>query len=332
MVQRTANFLQLPIRVRAAALAVTLAAIVIVQPACESSTAPVTNKDPESARLVFDDLPRFWRAFDEIHSFADTMPLRRHYLDSATAGLAEFTSLRWKNSTTLTSAVWARRNYYASIRPTTLGLSQTIQSDVRTAMRSFAQLYPDAVFPDVYFCLGAMATGGTIGQHGLFIGVELFTDGATSPHSELSPWQLSVIRPPSLLPIVAHEVTHYQQKVHGGTLLAQSILEGSADFVSELVTGMTVNAPVHEYGSAHQMELWNEFKQAMNGSDVSQWLYNGGSVTSTSRPADLGYFIGYQITKAYWGAHADKSVALRDILTVTNFPAFLAASAYAGTS
>jgi len=292
MVQRTANFLQLPIRVRAAALAVTLAAIVIVQPACESSTAPVTNKDPESARLVFDDLPRFWRAFDEIHSFADTM-----------------------------------------IRPTTLGLSQTIQSDVRTAMRSFAQLYPDAVFPDVYFCLGAMATGGTIGQHGLFIGVELFTDGATSPHSELSPWQLSVIRPPSLLPaIVAHEVTHYQQKVHGGTLLAQSILEGSADFVSELVTGMTVNAPIHEYGNAHEMELWNEFKQAMNGSDVSQWLYNGGSVTSTSRPADLGYFIGYQITKAYWGAHADKSASLRDILTVTNFPAFLAASAYAGTS
>jgi len=292
MVQRTANFLQLPIRVRAAALAVTLAAIVIVQPACESSTAPVTNKDPESARLVFDDLPRFWRAFDEIHSFADTM-----------------------------------------IRPTTLGLSQTIQSDVRTAMRSFAQLYPDAVFPDVYFCLGAMATGGTIGQHGLFIGVELFTDGPTSPHSELNPWQLSVIRPPSLLPaIVAHEVTHYQQKVHGGTLLAQSILEGSADFVSELVTGMTVNAPIHEYGNAHEMELWNEFKQAMNGSDVSQWLYNGGSVTSTSRPADLGYFIGYQITKAYWGAHADKSVALRDILTVTNFPAFLAASAYAGTS
>ena len=208
MVQRTANFLQLPIRVRAAALAVTLAAIVIVQPACESSTAPVTNKDPESARLVFDDLPRFWRAFDEIHSFADTM-----------------------------------------IRPTTLGLSQTIQSDVRTAMRSFAQLYPDAVFPDVYFCLGAMATGGTIGQHGLFIGVELFTDGATSPHSELSPWQSSVIRPPSLLPaIVAHEVTHYQQKVHGGTLLAQSILEGSADFVSELVTGMTVNAPVQRTG------------------------------------------------------------------------------------
>jgi len=292
MVQRTANFLQLPIRVRAAALAVTLAAIVIVQPACESSTAPVTNKDPESARLVFDDLPRFWRAFDEIHSFADTM-----------------------------------------IRPTTLGLSQTIQSDVRTAMRSFAQLYPDAVFPDVYFCLGAMATGGTIGQHGLFIGVELFTDGATSPHSELSPWQLSVIRPPSLLPaIVAHEVTHYQQKVHGGTLLAQSILEGSADFVSELVTGMTVNAPIHEYGNAHEMELWNEFKQAMNGSDVSQWLYNGGSVPSTSRPADLGYFIGYQITKAYWGAHADKSASLRDILTVTNFPAFLAASAYAGTS
>jgi len=292
MVQRTANFLQLPIRVRAAALAVTLAAIVIVQPACESSTAPVTNKDPESARLVFDDLPRFWRAFDEIHSFADTM-----------------------------------------IRPTTLGLSQTIQSDVRTAMRSFAQLYPDAVFPDVYFCLGAMATGGTIGQHGLFIGVELFTDGATSPHSELSPWQLSVIRPPSLLPaIVAHEVTHYQQKVHGGTLLAQSILEGSADFVSELVTGMTVNAPIHEYGNAHEMELWNEFKQAMNGSDVSQWLYNGGSVTSTSRPANLGYFIGYQITKAYWGAHADKSASLRDILTVTNFPAFLAASAYVGTS
>jgi len=302
-------------------LAVTLAA-------CDSSTAPI-NRDPEAARLVFDDIPRFWHAFDEIANPVDTTPLRKRYLDSATIGLRDFTALRWKNSATLTQMVWGARNYYASVKPATLTLSSTVEPEVRAAMRALAQRYADAVFPDVYFCVGGMSTGGTISEHGLLIGVELFSDGPSAVHSELSAWQLSVIRPPSVLPaIVAHELTHYQQKVHNGTLLAKSILEGSADFVGELLTGSTINEPIHVYGDAHEAELWSEFKLVMNGNNTSQWLYNGG--VASSRPADLGYYIGYKITEAYWNTKTDKIAALKDILTVTDFPAFLAASGYNG--
>jgi hypothetical protein len=65
----------------------------------------------------------------------------------------------------------------------------------------------------------------------------------------------------------------------------------------------------------------------MNGQDVSRWLYN--RVTATAdRPGDLGYFIGYRISKAYYAA-PDKAAAIRDIIQVkAGAPALLARSAY----
>jgi uncharacterized protein YjaZ len=67
----------------------------------------------------------------------------------------------------------------------------------------------------------------------------------------------------------------------------------------------------------------------MNGSDISQWLYNGGSITASStRPADLGYYVGYRITQSYYARQADKRRALKDILQIGDFAKFLQASGY----
>lgn len=67
----------------------------------------------------------------------------------------------------------------------------------------------------------------------------------------------------------------------------------------------------------------------MHSTDVSRWLYNQGSSTATpDRPGDLGYFIGYRITKAYYDNQADKVAAVRAIIGVVDADAFLAASGY----
>jgi len=210
---------------------------------------------------------------------------------------------------------------------------QNIDGRIDTLVRDMLDtMYADAVFPDVYFAIGGMATGGTTSRHGLLIGTELFARAGDSPTASLTSWQQSVVRSIDILPaIVAHELTHYQQHFAQplNTLLAQSIQEGSADFVSELLTGRTINDHLRVYGDAHERELWDSFRVAMNGVDVSQWLYNGGTVNaSNSRPADLGYYVGARITSAYYARQVDKRQALRDILTIRDFTAFLTASGY----
>lgn len=321
------------LRGRSRGLAATgTAAVIALLGGCGDSPAgPSISPDPDAARIVTEDIPRFWTAFDRITAVTDTMPLRTDYLDAGTAGLRDFTAARWKNARTLTQMVWPRRDYYQSIRGNTLQLA-AIEPAIRAIYGRLRELHPAAVYPDVYFAIGGMSTGGTVGQSGLLIGVELFSRAPESPTASLTPWQRSVIRSAEVLPgIVAHELVHYQQRFgSGGTLLAQSIREGSADFVGELLSGITINTHLVEYGIANESALWQEFAAVMHGTDYSNWLYNGGSVTGPdSRPADLGYFIGMRITQAYYARMSDKAQALQDILEIRDFPAFLAASGYA---
>jgi len=312
----------------------TIVLVALAGSGCSSLTGPrrISNADPDAARIVTEDIPRFWTAFDRMTSATDTMPLRADYLDRGTIGLQDFTAARWKSAKTLTAMVWPLRVYYGSIRQNTLSM-QAREPEIRRAFRALDTLYADAVFPDVYFAIGGMSTGGTTSQRGLLIGTELFARATDSPVSILSPWGQSVVRSIDILPaIVAHELTHYQQQYGGstGTLLGQSIKEGSADFVGELLTGRTINESIRTYGDAHESEVWRDFSTQMNGTDLSRWLYNGGSVTTSStRPADLGYYVGYKITAAYYAKQTDKRRALRDILRISDFKAFLLASGYA---
>lgn len=298
---------------------------------CHPSTAPDGFPSPSQAVIVTTDIPAFWSAFDQIDAMSDTVPLRG-YIDNGSVGLKDFTSLRWKDAKTLTQMVWNQRVYYASIRATTLAAAQK-EAEIRLAFAVADTLIDDAIFPNVYFAIGGMSTGGTVSDNGLLIGVELFSRASDSPTDALTPWQKSVIRSSEILPaIVAHELVHYQQRYAGGrTLLGQSLREGSADFVGKILAGRTVNEAIEAYGLAHEAQLWAEFQQDMAGTDISKWLYNGGTVTATSRPADLGYFIGARIAEAYYKRSPDKHRAIQEILRIRDFNAFLAASGYDGT-
>jgi hypothetical protein len=306
-----------------------VSAMMVVTIGCNGTTAP--SPVAGGARFITDDIPRFWTAFDRMTSATDSLPLRTEYLDKGTEGLKDFTELRWKNARTLASMVWPLRAYYASVRENTLSVL-SLEPEFRRAYRMLDSMYGDAVFPDVYFAIGGMSTGGTTSDHGLLIGVELFARAPNSPVSVLSPWGQSVVRSIEILPaIVAHELTHYQQKYSASTktLLAQSIREGSADFVGELLVGRTINETLRAYGDAHEAEVWREFSAQMHGTDVSRWLYNGGTITaSTTRPADLGYYVGYEIAAAYYAKQGDKRRALQDILRINDFARFLEASGY----
>ncbi len=132
--------------------------------------------------------------------------------------------------------------------------------------------------------------------------------------------------------LVAHELVHTQQhypllgamtggpRFLRGTVLRHSIKEGSADFIAELVTGRPVR---NEYAEAHAQEIHDAFLRDASSKEFADWLYNGGNPNRPEGlPPDLGYWVGYQITKSYYERASDKQAALDEILSIRDFEEF----------
>lgn len=289
----------------------------------------VYTSDPDQARLITSDITNFWNAYDQGKSGDLRQSLESLYLGKASNGLRDWVRLRIKSSEQFAQTVQAKRGYYESTRASTSRIAE-LEPQIRRSFAKLKQLYPEAVFPDVYFVIGRMNSGGTFGPSGLLIGAELYGRTPHSPTAELDDWEKAVTQPAEQLPyLVAHELIHAQQRFRLliPTLLAQSVKEGSADFIAELIAGGHANPALHRYGDANEKALWLEFKTAMHGTDLSNWLYQGSK--STTRPADLGYYIGYKIVEAYYRRATDKQRAIREILHIQDFDAFLRASGYA---
>lgn len=320
-----------------------LLSIALMMPAAAQTGADAAepNHDPMKARLVTSDIPNFWRVFDHA-SLQDAADLfQREYIDIGTPGLHAFVPGRIQNGRALAAVVASRPKFYAAIRKNTLTIDQRpeLKEAIYTSFRRLKEIYPQAIFPDVYFLIGQMNSGGTTdGGKGLLIGVEMNARDENTPVNELSNWERSVIGEISRLPnIVAHEVIHIEQqqanpqhvKRSKATLLEQALDEGGADFLGELISGGTINSVQRTYGDAHEQALWAEFASAMHGTDSAKWLYNG--TNSKDRPADLGYYMGFKICEAFYRRESDKQEAVRRILTLSNPDELLKESGYGET-
>lgn len=276
------------------------------------------STNPDFAVIHTEDVARFWEIFDKDTSL-DAKILESEYLQKGSDGLRAFIPNRIESGKNLSKVVKQNREYYESIRESSLSINT--KKDLMFAhFKKFLEIYPAAVFPDVYFVIGAKNSGGTVFKGGLIIGAEMFG----SPNNKIMP-RVDI---DLLDDVVVHELVHFQQNYAAdNSLLAQSIREGSADFICELVTGTHSNKQIFAYGDAHELELWDEFKLRMDKSDWSDWLYRQ---KDSSRPRDLGYWMGYKITKAYYDKAIDKSKAITDILTIQDFKKFLTDSDYDG--
>jgi len=239
----------------------------------------------------------------------------------------------------LDAAVRHRPRFFAAIRANTLAIdtARAVKDSIRAYYRRLAAIYPDAVFPPVYFLIGQLNSGGTTGDAGQLIGTELHGADATTPLGELDDWERRVMGRIDGLPgTVAHELMHIQQaharggealvESKGQTLLAQALDEGCANFLAWTVTGADPAKAGSQYGIAHEHDLWVEFQRDMNGTDVSNWLYQGDR--SKNRPADLGYFMGARICEAYYKKAADRRRAVHDIFSMPSAAEFLTRSGY----
>lgn len=287
------------------------------------------NPNPEKAQIVTSDIELFWRAYDLAKPENNLIVYRDEYFKKGSVGLQEFLRSKIGNSCNLVTAIDAAPKYYAGLRAQSAKV-ENYKPQMLASFKKLKEIYPNAVFPNVYFLIGRMNTSGTVTFKGLLIGVDKFGKTDDASLAELnSAKKASVDRIERIPFIVAHELIHYQQKYglfDDLNLLGRSLHEGGADFVGELIAGGKIQPQLHEYGNQREKELWLEFKKEMNGMDTSNWLYQADK--AKEKPADLGYYVGYKITEAYYNRAKDKKQAIKDILDIKDFNAFLKASGY----
>ncbi|WP_461450668.1 DUF2268 domain-containing putative Zn-dependent protease [Mucilaginibacter sp.] len=291
---------------------------------------PLRTTNPAKVRLITDDIPRFWMAFDSCNlDTADRVAILKRYIDNGTPGLKKLNELSINGAQNLAHSVKKYQLYYASVRANTYKVN-TFEPQMRASMEKLKEIYPAVQFPDVYFLMGDLSSGGKSDTTGLLIGTEVMTaDSNSNFDSVYPPFKIALLSHgiKALPVIVSHELIHYQQIYVDSSLnlLGAAIREGSADFIGELISGANTNPVAFKYGEEHQRELWLQFEKEMNGSDMSNWLYNRATI---ARPKDLGYYIGYKITQAYYKQSKNKNQAIYDILKIKDFHLFLAKSGY----
>jgi len=254
------------------------------------------SDNPSESQFITEDVERFWQAFDNIDSLGKDA--FKEYVENGTDGVKGFMKYRIENADALYKTVRERKNDYLKSRNVLKDL-EAKKREIKKIYTELKELYPKAVFPPIYFVVGRFNSGGTVSDAGIILGTEMMENlnGLTG--------------------LVAHELIHYQQNMKGKTtLLFQSLKEGSADFIGELISGTHINKEAFKYGEANSENLKKEFVKRMNKKKLKDWLY--GTSGKDDRPNDLGYWIGYKITEAYYNKMEDKKEAILQILNIEN--------------
>jgi hypothetical protein len=313
---------------RAAALWV-VALLLVAGKAAAQTRASI----PDSARILYSDIPNFWQAYDRLTPVltrADSIAIiNQEYLGRGSAGLNGYLETHLKKADNLLFALGLLPKYIAAVRANTLRL-RSQEYLIRAALRRVEAFYPPATYPDIYFVIAGFTSQGTVSRGNVVLAAEMVTADSTTPRTELPPFLRNVDLTGGVLPcILVHELMHAQQNyVADRSLLAQVLVEGVADFITQKAIGcVQTAAATYAWGETHERELWQQFAQEMAGTDYSKWLYNGNTIKD--RPDQLGYWMGYQIAEAYYERAQDKRQAIHDLLNIRDYRALLDASGYA---
>lgn len=282
--------------------------------------------NPLKAKLVTTDIKNFWKAYDLAQKdTANRLKIyKQHYVDQGSPGLQDYFAYKVIHMKNFVKGHDKKPKFYAAIRNNTFTVDKQ-KPQMTASFVKLKELYPPAKFPDVYFVIGAFSSGGTSSDNGLLIGLDQAVRSPDIPVDELNLWENNNFGKLDYLPnLVAHELIHFNQggMLGGDTTLLRSVLiEGMADFLGELISGRTANERLHVWARGHEKQIWADFEKEMYLNRGYNWIANSNQET-TDKPADLGYWVGYQICKGYYDNSIDKKQAIYDMLNIKDYKAF----------
>jgi len=292
----------------------TLLTIVTILIGCET--------EKPSSNIVTNDIANFWIAFDKITATQDSI-LQHKLIDSlyfqkGTDGLIAIRQARNYTSQDYIDAINSYPKFWNSIRENTLKAEQ-LSPELEKGIRKFKEIYPDSKPAKIYFTLGALRTNGTTMDSLVLIGSELALADKNTPTNEF-PENLSHLRSyfdsePSknIVLLNIHEYIHTQQKTTiGNNLLAQTVIEGVAEFLAEKALDINSPNPQIEFGRKNDAKIKAKYTLEMFSPYYYNWIWN--SADNEFEMRDLAYYVGYAICDSYYNNASDKTKAIKEMI------------------
>lgn len=273
----------------------------------------------QAARLDTSDVDLFYRLYDATGGRPSAEQIQSRYIDVGSPGLRTFFQARRTTATRVAEALAAQPALYERARACASVLPR-VKTRVDAALAKLVALYPQARLPTVTIAVGRgrpVAIGSPV--DGVQVGLEALC-GADFIEPNIED---------RFVGILVHEYVHAQQDAalvdkQKPTVLEAALMEGGAEFVTELLTGRPAYGYFAPLTKGREREIETAFSLDLDKADLSAWFYN----STPEKPGDLGYWVGYRITRGYYEHAPDKALALRQILTVTDVHAFLDASGW----
>ncbi|MDW7599408.1 lytic murein transglycosylase, partial [Stenotrophomonas maltophilia] len=205
--------------------------------------ANAAERTRPSGRIVIqtDDVTRFFNVLDASGGKPSADDLQRGYLHAGTDALRSFTDSRIGSMDRLADAIQHKPALFAKARTCATALPE-IRERVAKALDRLGTLLPSARFPPVTVLVGRGNSGGVTTPDGVVIGLEALCN---------ADWMQADVSD-RFVHLIAHEYVHIQQPgaaadVAQPTLLYQTLLEGGAEYVTELISGQPANAHLRRW-------------------------------------------------------------------------------------
>lgn len=292
-------------------------------------------QDVEHFSMEMESMNHFWDYFERAKAdTANARAILKEFIFQGPMELRDFYAVRYNNVDNMYGQmINGSPNYYSYLKKQFNPDSLTaLKSKTTRWMQNFKRIYPPAVFPKVYVVPGILNSGGTATEMGMFVGGDMYGKSENMPTDGLNDWQKGAIMEFSALPkLTIHELMHFQQN-YGDTenldkVIGGVIVEGVCDFLVELCSGEVLINDNLRYleDPANNTKILADLRKDLMTKDFSRWLYNGDI---EDRPYDLGYTMGYLITKSYYENQQDKQKAIIELLNTNDFASIIKGSAY----
>ncbi len=285
-------------------------------------TAKAVNAQDKSYSVVTTDIDNFWLAYDKITSTKDSTKqydyLNKLFLEKGTPGLKAIMEAKRYTAKSYISAINNYPMFWVSIRQNTFK-AKNYAKEIAANVAKMKALYPELKPANVYFTMGALETGGTILNGMVLIGTEIAFGDKNTVTTEF-PKDLGHLRPyfdsnpdGNVVFTNMHEYVHTQQKTtDANSLLAQSVVEGVAEFVAVKATGQQSPLAAMSFSKANDERIKQKFETQMFNPFTGFWLYSNDENEFGQR--DLGYYVGYVICEKYYEKASDKKQAIKQMI------------------